>query len=84
MRIPPVRLACLYNYEKGAKLSKFDDPMLITFANLENILDDYKLNHFSKEIPDEKIIPIIENLLTSYQYYTKYYFDELVTVQNSN
>jgi hypothetical protein len=74
----------VYSYSSGVKLGKFDNLTLITFSTLENILNDYKLKHFSKQIPDEKIIPIIENLLSSHEYYMKYYFDELVVDKNVN
>ncbi|RPI13990.1 MAG: hypothetical protein EHM58_17340 [Ignavibacteriae bacterium] len=74
----------VYNYSGRAKLSKFDDETLITFSTLENILEDYKVKHFSNQIPDEKIIPIIENLLSFHKYNEKYYFNELAAGQNSN
>jgi hypothetical protein len=72
----------VYGYNSGAKLSKYDEPELITFSTLENILGEYKLKHFSKKIPDDKIIPIIENLLTSFDYYQKYYFEDLIAGQS--
>lgn len=74
----------VYNYGGGAKLSKYDEESLITFSSLENILEDYKYKHFSNQLADDKIIPIIEKLLSSYKYYEKYYFDELLAGQNSN
>jgi hypothetical protein len=74
----------VYNYGGGAQLSKFDDPNLITFTTLENILAEFKLKHSALNIPDAKIIPIIENLLSSHNDYEKYYFDDLVKEQTQN
>ena len=71
----------VYNYEKRGKISKFDDPELITYSALDNILAEFKLKHSSINIPDEKIIPIIENLLASHGNYVKYYFEDLVKEQ---
>jgi hypothetical protein len=44
-------------------------------------LNELKLKHSTSFIPDEKIIPIIENLLSNYGYDTKYYFEDLVKEQ---
>jgi hypothetical protein len=74
----------VYNYENGARLSKFDVPELITFPSVSNVLNELKLKHTSIQIPDEKIIPIIENLLSDYSYNTKYYFGDLVREQTSS
>jgi len=74
----------VYGYEKRGKISKFDDPELITYSALDNILAEFKLKHFSINIPDEKIIPIIENLLASHSEYEKYYFEDLVKEQTQN
>lgn len=71
----------VYDYSRGAKLSKFDEPDLITFTTKENILAEFKLRHSALNIPDEKIIPIINNLLDHHEYYQKYYLDELVKEQ---
>lgn len=72
----------VYGYNSGARLSKYDVPELISFSTLENILNEYKLKHFSKKIPDDKIIPIIENLLASFDYNQKYYFEDLIAGQS--
>jgi len=74
----------VYNYENGARLSKFDEPELITFATVSNVLNELKFKHTSIQIPDEKIIPIIENLLSECSYNTKYYFGDLVREQTSS
>ncbi len=74
----------VYNYAGGARLSKYDDPDLITFTSLDNILADFKLRHSALNIPDEKIIPIINNLLSSHEDYQKYYFGDLVKEQTQN
>ena len=74
----------VYDYSRGAKLSEYDDPNLITFASLDNILAEFKLRHSALQIPDEKIIPIINNLLSNHEYYQKYYFDDLVKEQTQN
>jgi hypothetical protein len=74
----------VYNYEKGASLSEFDDPALITYTNLNNILAEFKLRHSALQIPDAKIIPIIDNLLENHTDYQKYYFDDLVREQSQN
>ncbi len=74
----------VYNYERNGKISKFDEPELITYSTLENILAEFKLKHSSINIPDEKIIPIIESLLSSHGDYEKYYFDELIKEQTQN
>ncbi len=74
----------VYNYGGGARLSKFDDEGLITYSTLENILTEFKLKHPASNIPDEKIIPIIENLLSSHTDFEKYYFDDLVKEQTQN
>jgi hypothetical protein len=58
----------VYNYGGGARLSKYDVPELITYPTLENILAEFKLKHSALNIPDEKIIPIIENLSSHNDY----------------
>ena len=74
----------VYNYKNGARLSKYDDPGLITFVTLDNVLTEFKSKHSSLQIPDEKIIPIIENLLADHNNYEKYYFKDLVREQTQN
>lgn len=74
----------VYNYEINGKISKFDEPALITYTNLDNILAEFRQKHSSIYIPDEKIIPIIESLLASHEGYRKYYFDELAKEQTEN
>lgn len=74
----------VYNYEKRGKVTRFDEPELITYSTLDNILAEFKLKHTATNIPDEKIIPIIESLLASRSNYQKYYFDELVKEQTQN
>lgn len=74
----------VYNYETNGRISKFDEPELITYSTLNNILAEFKQKHTSVNIPDEKIIPIIESLLTSHTDYQKYYFDDVVKEQTEN
>ena len=74
----------IYRYESGARLSEYDVPDLITFATLDNVLTEFKSKHSSLQIPDEKIIPIIENLIADHKDYQKYYFDDLVREQTQN
>jgi len=72
----------VYSYASGAKWSKFDDPDLMTFTNLENILAYYKLKNPTKKIPDEKLIPILENLVANHTDYQKYYLNDLLSGSN--
>ncbi len=72
----------IYSYAAGAKWSKFDDPDLMTFTNTDNILAYYKLKNPAKKIPDDKLIPILENLVANHTDYRKYYLDELLTGGN--
>ncbi|MGH2575930.1 MAG: L,D-transpeptidase family protein [Ignavibacteria bacterium] len=74
----------VYNYSNNGRLGKFDDPSLITFTSIENILSEFKKEYPSYQIPDEKIIPILENLITNHEDYQKYYFDDLVAEQINN
>lgn len=71
----------IYNYSKNPSYSKYDVPELMTFINLENILNEFKREHILKNIPDEKLIPIIENLISNHKDYTKYYFNDLIKSQ---
>jgi hypothetical protein len=72
----------VYSYEKGAKWSKFDEEELMTFTNLDNMLAYYKIKNPAKRIPDEKLIPILEKLISSHTDYQKYYLDDLLTGTN--
>lgn len=71
----------VYGYAKGSKYSKFDEPELFTFISTENILTEIKKEFPTKNIPDDKLIPIIEQLVDSHNDYQKYYFDELLNSQ---
>jgi hypothetical protein len=71
-----------YNYGKGAKFSKFDKEELLIFSTLENILNEYKKEILSSNIKDEKLIPIIENLISNRKVNTKYYFNDLMNSSN--
>ena len=70
----------VYGYEKGSRLSKFDEPQLVTFATLENIISEYKSKHKPDQIQlsDDKLVQIVKKLLTNRKEYQKYYFDDLV------
>lgn len=72
----------VYSYASGAKWSKYDVEELMTFTKLENILTYYKLKNPKNKIPDEKLIPIIENLISSHTDYQKYYFNDLLAGSN--
>jgi L,D-transpeptidase catalytic domain len=72
----------IYSYASGAKWSKYDVEELMTFTNLDNILAYYKLKNPKNKIPDEKLIPIIENLISSHTDYQKYYFNDLLAGSN--
>ena len=56
----------------------------MTFSTVENIKAEYKKthkpNHF--QLSDEKLIPIIETLISTREEYQKYYFDDLAKMQN--
>lgn len=72
----------VYSYATGARWSKFDDPDLMTFSSPENILAYYKFRNSTKKIPDEKLIPILENLVANHTDYQKYYLDDLLAGSN--
>ena len=75
----------IYGYAKGSKLSKYDREELITFSTLENIRADYKAAHKPNQfqLSDDKLIPIIENLISDHRDYEKYYFTDLVQSSQS-
>ncbi len=72
----------VYSYASGAKWSKYDEEELMTFTNQENILAYYKLKNPKNRIPDEKLIPIIQNLISSHTDYQKYYLNDLLSGTN--
>lgn len=74
----------VYNYERNLKLSKYDDPDLITFATKENVIGQYTGMHLSKKFNDEKIIPILQNLVAEHENYRKYYLNDLLTADQPN
>ncbi len=74
----------VYNYENNMKLSKYDDPDLITFADNETVTNEYKEKHISIKFNDGKIIPILQSLVASHNNYQKYYFDDLLSTQTQN
>lgn len=74
----------VYNYEKNMKLSKYDDPELITFASDETVLNEYNQKHLSNKYNNDKIIPILKSLAESHEYYQKYYFDDLLSSRSQN
>lgn len=74
----------VYNYSTNPKLSKYDDPSLITTTTEENILYEFRQKHPSTQIPDEKLIPILEKLISNHKDYQKYYFEDIVSESNLN
>jgi hypothetical protein len=68
----------VYNYSRNLSLSRYDEPSLITLTSVDNILNEFKLEHPSIQIPDEKLIPILEQLVSSHKDYQKYYFRDLM------
>lgn len=74
----------VYNYSKGSGWGKFDDPSLMTFTTVDAVVSEYKKEHPSNKIQDDKLIPIIEKLVAEHQDYQKYYFDELMSSQSGN
>lgn len=69
----------VYGYARGNKWSKFDKEELMTFSTAENIAADYRAIHKPNQfqLPNEKLIPVIEGLISSHKDYEKYYFDDL-------
>lgn len=74
----------VYGYARGNKWSKFDSEELMTFSTVDNIKADYKAIHKPNQfqLSDDKLIPIIETLISTREDYQKYYFDDLATMQN--
>jgi hypothetical protein len=72
--------ADIYRYADGSGWSKFDREELMTFTTTENILAEYKAEHKPNQfqLSDDKLIPIIEKLISDHKDYQKYYFDDLV------
>jgi hypothetical protein len=70
----------VYNYADGSGWSKFDREELMTFSTKETILAEYKAEHKPNQfqLSDERLIPIIESLLSDHKAYEKYYFADLV------
>ena len=69
----------VYNYEQNFKLSKYDDPDLITFATEGNVINEYSAKKLSNKYDNDKIIPILKSLVDSHSNYQKYYFDDLLS-----
>ena len=71
----------IYGYARGNRYSKYDKEELMIFSSVENIKADYKAIHTPNQfqLPDEKLIPIIESLISEHKDYEKYYFDDLVS-----
>lgn len=70
----------IYNYNRSnPSLGKFDDPSLITATTIENVLNEFKQKYPSTQTPDEKLIPILENLISNHKDYQKYYFDDIIS-----
>ncbi len=69
----------VYGYARGNRWSKFDREELMVFSTVDNIKADYKAIHKPNQfqLSDEKLIPIIENLVSNHTDYEKYYFDDL-------
>jgi hypothetical protein len=74
----------VYGYSTGARWSKFDEEGLMTFSTVENIKAEYKSKHKPNQfqLSDERLIPIIESLISNHKDYEKYYFTDLVNSQN--
>lgn len=73
----------IYNYSSGARLSKFDDPDLITFTSVETILNDIHSKFTSKTLSDDILIPALEKLISNRKYYQKYYLEDLLAQGNN-
>ncbi|HJY63926.1 MAG TPA: L,D-transpeptidase [Ignavibacteria bacterium] len=71
----------IYNYERGRGWSKYDEEELMTFSTADNILAEYKAAHKPNQfsIPDDRLIPIIDNLIAKHKDYEKYYFEDLLS-----
>jgi len=71
----------IYNYGRGRGWSKFDKEELMTFTTPDNVLAEYKAEHKPNQfsIPDERLIPIIENLIAKHKDQEKYYFEDLLS-----
>lgn len=70
----------VYGYARGNKWSKFDREELMIFSTVENITAEYKAKHKPNQfqLSDDKLIPIIESLISDHKDYEKYYFTDLV------
>jgi len=71
----------VYGYGRGNKWSKFDREELMIFSTVENIAAEYKAEHKPNQfqLSDDKLIPIIESLISDHKDYEKYYFADIVT-----
>ncbi|MBE2227508.1 MAG: L,D-transpeptidase [Ignavibacteria bacterium] len=69
----------VYGYARGNRWSKFDREELMTFSTVENIVAEYKAEHKPNQfqLSDDKLIPIVESLISDHKDYQKYYFDDL-------
>lgn len=74
----------IYSYGKHEKLSEFDDPSLITLTSSQNILNEIKQKRAALQVPDGKLIPILDGLVSDHKDYQKYYFDDLMGSQVNN
>ncbi len=70
----------VYGYERGKRWSKFDKEELMIFSTLENIKAEYKKEHKPNQfqLSDEKLIPIIESIISDHKDNERYYFTDLV------
>jgi hypothetical protein len=76
----------VYGYARGSKWSKFDREELMIFSTLENIKAEYKAKHKPNQfqLSDDKLIPIIESIISDHKDYERYYFTDLVKGSGSN
>lgn len=75
----------VYGYGRGNKWSKFDEAELMIFSTTENIIAEYKAEHKPNQfqLSDDKLIPIVESLISDHKDYEKYYFADLVSGSQS-
>ena len=74
----------VYGYGRGNRLSKFDAEELMTFSTTENIIAEYKAEHKPNQfqLSDDKLIPLVESLISDHKDYEKYYFADLIGSQS--
>jgi hypothetical protein len=66
----------IYGYARGSKWSRYDKPELMTFISTDNIINEFKKEFSTYYLPYDKIIPIIETLVSSHKDYEKYYISD--------